>query len=158
MVTDQRIAKEAGAFYEVGKNCYNEICRMEINQDNAYLIMPCAMNLTFSAELFLKACIEKGTRGHKLAELFDLVSESEKDAIVQITIKKYIAETKQQLFEEEFWERLNAMQDAFVEWRYFYEQKHSLHLEIAFLLAFVSTLHFICEAVMENAKRRQKAE
>ena len=92
---DPRIAKEASAFYEVGKENYKKCCNGQINQDNVYYFMPAIVNLAFSVELFLKANIDNKVKEHGLDDLLKRLPDGEQKAIIQITIQKFEVYTKE---------------------------------------------------------------
>ena len=132
---DPRIGKEASAFYEVGKENYKKLCNSQINHDNVYYFMPAIVNLAFSVELFLKANIDNKVKVHCLDDLLKLLPDGEQKAIIQITIKQFEVYTNEIITEEQFWKYLAEARNAFVDWRYFYENSQSINPTFLFSLA-----------------------
>jgi HEPN domain-containing protein len=118
----------------------NERVRLEIAKSNPFSVSPAAMQrlksgelkrtsspnvvcLAFSLELYLKGLITKLTgmspkKKHSLVDLFLLLPDKNKAAIIQNT-EKYFGES---LSELSFMVNIEAISNAFIEWRYLHEK------------------------------------
>ena len=86
----------------------------------------------FSVELSLKAILTvqgKTTKGHKLDELFDQVSNPIQSEIIVAT----------KLDEVTFRKQLSDVAGAFIEWRYVYEKDYA-HVDMGFLFALAASV------------------
>ncbi len=151
MEIDPRIANEAMAFFNVGKQEYLKHGNSINTEKDGYAFIPIIVNLSFSIELFLKCMLEKSW-GHDLEELFLKIEENERNAILQITIKQ-VQQLEPDFKESDFWDCLRRNKAAFEDWRYFYQR--GKHADVFFLFSFAATLHNLISVVMTfgGAKR-----
>lgn len=115
MKIDPRIANEAMAFFDVGKQEYLKHGNSISTEKDGYAFIPIIVNLAFSIELFLKCMLEKSW-GHDLEELFLKIEESERNAILQITLKQ-VQQLESNFKETDFWDCLRRNKAAFEDWR-----------------------------------------
>ena len=140
MEIDLRIANEAMAFFDVGKQEYLKR-GSSINTDkDGYAFIPIIANLAFSIELFLKCMLEKSW-GHDLEDLFLKIDENERKAILQITIKQ-VQQLAPDFKESDFWDCLRRNKVAFEDWRYFYQRGKHADVFFSFLLLLHYTISF----------------
>lgn len=144
MKIDPRMANEAMAFFNVGKQEYLKHGNNIDTEEDVYAIIPVIVNLAFSIELFLKCMLEK-SRGHDLEELYMKVDDKERNAILLLTIKQ-AQQLEPDFNESDFWDCLKRNKVAFEDWRYFYQRGKNAN--IFFLLSFATALHNIISIVM----------
>lgn len=149
MEIDPRIANEAMAFFNVGKQEYLKHGRSIDTESDCYAIIPVIVNLAFSIELFLKSMI-KDAWGHDLEKLFMEIEEKERNAILQVTIKQ-VQQMEADFSETDFWDCLKRNKVAFEDWRYFYQRGKSAN--IYFLFSLATALHNIISVVMAFSKK-----
>lgn len=125
-------------------NILNEKMNIGINQNDIIsmaLCVPVAVNCAFSCELFLKAMLPMGFRGHKLySELFVRLDHISKEAIIDGTLKlmKLHIETYS---EKDFYNDLQKNENAFERWRYFHEpMDNSPSFDSRFMSCFQKTI------------------
>lgn len=152
IVFNPKIAKEAMAFYEVGKRCYADSCKVAINKENYSILLPAVINLSFGIEIFLKACINPPIREHNLKKLLKAVPEQERNSIIQMTSLQMQRVNKNAFSEDQFWEELQDAKDAFEKWRYFYEAESNLKVNLMFLFSLATTLKVLSETVLATNK------
>lgn len=105
----------------------------------AHTIIPAIVLKTFSCELYMKSLltISNIKRIHKLDELFMCLSKEDKDNIQEIII---CILSKNKSYEiDDFNKDLRKVSNAFVEWRYFYEDS-KIEINLEFLNALFGTL------------------
>lgn len=144
MKIDPRIANEATAFFDVGKQEYLKHGNSINTEKDVYVFIPIIVNLAFSIELYLKCMLEKSW-GHDLEELFLKIDENERNAILQITLKQ-VQQVEPDFKESDFWDCLKRNKVAFEDWRYFYQR--GKHADVFFLFSFATTLHNLISVVM----------
>lgn len=113
----------------------------QVDQANldAALIMPIAVNASFSCELFLKALIDGDVRSHKLDDLFGRLDNDEQEKVKRLTIIG-MASTKASYDENSFNADLTAFSNAFVDDRYFHEANGTLQIGYPFIVKFMKAL------------------
>ncbi len=148
MEIDLRIAKEAMAFFDVGKQEYLKRGSNLNTDKDGYAFIPIIVNLAFSIELFLKCMLEKSW-GHDLEDLFLKIDENERKAILQITIKQ-VQQLEPDFNESDFWDCLRRNKTAFEDWRYFYQR--GKHADVFFLFSFATILHNLISVIMTFGK------
>ena len=109
---------------------------------------PGIVNAAFSCEVFLKLLLHLEQmdcrKSHKLKQLFELLPLETKETIKRQTIHKCG-------YWNDIWgqEVLSQVSDAFVKWRYVYENDWSksavVRCDIGYLLAFKDALRVACE-------------
>lgn len=151
MEIDPRIANEAMAFFDVGKQEYLKRGNSINTEKDGYALIPIIVNLAFSIELFLKCMLEKSW-GHDLEKLFLKIDENERKAILQITLKQ-VQQLEPDFKESDFWDCLRRNKAAFEDWRYFYQR--GKHADVFFLFSFATTLHNIISVVMTVSKTKK---
>lgn len=109
-------------------------------QTMAQNIIPCIVLKAFSCELYLKFLSQNNSikNVHKLDELYDNLSENDRN-----TIKKSVMVQLGECDETLFRTGLNNITNAFVDWRYFYENPRSINLE--FLNCLFNALLELCK-------------
>ena len=88
------------------------------------LFVPVAVNCAFSCELFMKAMLPVGTRGHELKKLFSLLDGVIASGITDGVIKM-MQETEPNYSKNDFENDLTTNDEAFDHWRYFHEGRNS---------------------------------
>ncbi len=111
---------------------------------------PATVNSAFACEVYLKTLLVfydiqfqkllKPKDRHKITELFTLLPE-ETQARIKLATEAYYGGSWKDGFGLD---RINSLSEAFVKWRYSYEQEGSLHVDISFLNAFRNTLREAC--------------
>lgn len=149
MKIEPRIANEATAFFNLGKQEYLKHGNSINTEKDAYTFIPIIVNLAFSIELFLKSMLENPW-GHDLDDLFMKINDNERNAILQLTIKQ-VQKLEPDFKESDFWDCLERNKVAFEDWRYFYQR--GKNADIFFLLSFATALHNIISMVMALGKK-----
>ena len=149
MKIDPRIANEATAFFNLGKQEYLKHGDSMNSEKDIYTFIPIIVNLAFSIELFLKSMLDN-VRGHDLEILFSKIDDNERNAILQLTIKQ-VQQLEPDFQEADFWDCLRRNKVAFEDWRYFYQR--GKNADIFFLLSFSTALHNIISMVMEFGEK-----
>lgn len=102
-------------------------------------IIPSIVLKAFSCELFLKSLVQPDAfiNIHKLNELFALLSENEKSVIATKVIQK-LSSDDSTYNQDKFNLDLIEVANAFIDWRYFYEEPRTIN--IAFFNALFEVL------------------
>ncbi|WP_157498904.1 hypothetical protein [Lysobacter sp. Root604] len=134
------IRKQARSFSKVTHHIYDTIGLLR-TQSAAYLA-PFVTNAAFALELYIKALArEHGTslRGHKLADLYRGLPQA---AIEEIAIAYLAVESRHDLegAQPDIELFLTEINDAFVEWRYAYENKSGLSVKVNRIMFLLDTL------------------
>ena len=123
-----------------------DLCKSSWKKDNEVIrqrVVPEAVNLAFSCEIFLKTLLffndVKYKRKHKLEDLFNELPQKYKTEIENRCLLEYGA-----LHDSFGFSLLSNISDAFEKWRYCYEY-NNLQLRIGFLYIFANALRDICE-------------
>ena len=130
----------SSAFLEAYRLC---MAAMNTEGQKHFMAFPALVCAAFSAEVGLKTILKlegPDVHGHDLLALFMALSDSSKVAILDATNVSI----------EEFTAQLKHSKQAFVEWRYIYEEVDEKHINVAFLGKFAS-------AVEETALRLKSA-
>ena len=93
-------------------------------------IIPAIVLKAFSCELFMKSLVVTGNikKIHKLDELFNNLSQNDKDVIKERVVNAMI--NKLGTYDENsFNTDLGNVANAFVDWRYFYENPRTINLD-----------------------------
>ncbi|KKG14088.1 HEPN domain-containing protein [Methanosarcina mazei] len=131
---------DARAFYKAAERCNEK--RQLPDRKIDWLAVPVIVNLSISAELYLKYLIAKNVippdepkpvREHKLAELFDLLDSTTQNEIINAN----------NYGNDKFKELLNEHSKAFIEWRYLHEQNQNMNVDTLFLANLIHSLEFI---------------
>lgn len=138
----QQMFRHACAFAEVADFALNEFNPKKT--DVEWCTTPATVNSAFACEVYLKALLISygipAGKKHKLKELFEALPEDAKEWIKQDTLIHYGGS-----WTDAFgFEHLEKASDAFVKWRYSYEQMGSLQLDIGFLTTFRNSLREAC--------------
>ncbi len=115
---------------------------------DAALFVAVVVNSAFSCELFMKSMLPKGTKGHKLDELFYLLDNDIQSRIEKITVNR-MKELKKTYCSMDFQSDLNSNSNKFAEWRYFHE-KGNCSANIQFISRFMKA---IFDVVNEERKK-----
>lgn len=93
-------------------------------------IIPSIVLKAFSCELFLKSLVSTGDikKIHKLDELFECLNPTDKESIKKSVVKKMV-NTVKQYAKNDFDVDLSKVANAFVDWRYFYEDTRTINIE-----------------------------
>ncbi len=132
--------REACGFFSVGEGLLNTIHNPV--QFLAYYISPCAVNLAFACEVFLKYlyAIENDGKehapGHGLLDIYDDLSQKTQDKI-----RSFYEENESIL---SFDECFNCHNKSFVEFRYMYEGRNMIGMEPQSLYNMAVALHNAC--------------
>lgn len=124
--------KMAEYFFEIGREAYLSVNAAAINhnQDYIYKSIVGNVNTVFACEIILKILnYEEGIdlkdldNKHRLNELFQLLPEEKKNIIKNDTVDiiNSIITNQESYSENNFCEDLGAIQNAYVECRYWYE-------------------------------------
>ena len=139
--TVQQMFRHACAFAECADMAEEKFCHN--SADIGWYTTPATVNSAFACEVFLKAIllfyeipVEKK---HKIKELYDLLPKRVKE-FVKATVANGA------MWCDSFGrELLDNISDAFVEWRYIYENMESSHgMDIGFLVTFRNALREAC--------------
>ena len=103
------------------------------------LFVPVAVNCAFSCELFMKAMLPVGTRGHELKKLFSLLDGVIASGITDGVIKM-MQETEPNYSKNDFENDLTTNDEAFDHWRYFHEGRNSPSFNMKFMYFFQKCL------------------
>lgn len=104
------------------------------------LLVPLAVNCAFSCEMFLKAMLPSGTRGHKLNnELFKRL-DSEIAANIRMRVIEIMRMRSVAYSEEDFEIDLTKNEKAFEQWRYFHEDRETITFNVEFMNSFQKCL------------------
>lgn len=92
-------------------------------------LIPSIVLKAFSCELFMKSLIVTGDikKIHKLDELFLCISDTDRNKIKNEVINKMSSEERQYI-ESDFDVDLKEVANAFVDWRYFFEDTRTIKL------------------------------
>lgn len=117
------IIQQADDFFEAYRRCthgenprkdeYGRLCLSVVN-------IPAIVNAAFSCELYFKSIIGSKAKGHALRELFDQLDVDAQNYLREPINKEF---AKNNLFD--FDVCLDHISNAFVEWRYIYEESHT---------------------------------
>lgn len=93
-------------------------------------IIPAIVLKAFSCELFMKSLVVTGNikKIHKLDELFNNLSQNDKDVIKERVLNAMINKLGS-YDENSFYTDLGNVANAFVDWRYFYENPRTINLD-----------------------------
>lgn len=118
----RNILQQADDFAEAFRRCskgenlrkdeFNRMCADVVN-------IPAIVNAAFSCELYFKSMLEN-PRGHKLKELFEQLDRETK---LQLRNEFNANFTKHPVYNFDIF--LNDISNAFVEWRYVFEEPHT---------------------------------
>lgn len=98
-------------------------------------IIPSIVLKAFSCELFMKSLVLSGDikKIHKLDELFNCLSDTDKCAIKSEVVNKMNG-TIRQYADGDFEVDLGKVANAFVDWRYFYEDTRTINIDFLNIL------------------------
>lgn len=133
------ISQFAKTFIIAAKRCEEKV--LLPNGKYEIALIPGLVCRVFSVELSFKAIIKaKGGngRGHKLEKLFKEIPEAERSLIIKET----------SLSESQFYEKLCAVSNAFVDWRYIYE-KGQENLDYKFLTDLAGAVQKVSASLVE---------
>ena len=110
-----------------------------------YYVSPCAVNLAFACELYLKILIAYENNnvvkeGHGLADLWKQVGPALQTKIERLYNEGKTIQTLEQC--------LDTHNHAFIEWRYYFEKGKSISLEPWSLYRLALSLYNVCEEVI----------
>lgn len=93
-------------------------------------IIPTIVLKAFSCELFLKSLVITGKikKDHELDKLFNNLSQNDKDSIKERVVNA-MKNSQGTYDENNFNTDLNNIANAFVDWRYFYENPKTINLD-----------------------------
>ena len=144
----QQMFRHACAFAEVADMAEAKFCHD--TADIEWYSTPATVNSAFACEVFLKTLLAfygidfkkllKQKDRHKLASLFDLLPEDAEERIKQATVLCYGGSWRDAFG----FDQLEKISDAFVKWRYSYEQEGSIRVDIGFLTSFRNSLREAC--------------
>ena len=121
----------------------NQFHKAELERDKnelGLLFVPVCVNCAFSCELFLKAMLPPGTRGHKLyTELYSKLDPSVAERICNSVVENMAFHTEG-YSRDNFESDLKAHEPAFEQWRYFHEGRKSLSYNMVFMRIFQGCL------------------
>jgi hypothetical protein len=133
---DEVIFNTACSFHTAGIRCSTEI--KNLDGTKSMPMSPTIACYAFACELYIKALLPLGTRGHNLSELFEKLA----DDIKRLAYNNYLILVPNRS-ESAFRADLNLLSNAFVEWRYIFESAGvaiSLHRLIALTWGLHGTL------------------
>jgi len=140
----------AGSFL----TAYINLCAMNRESKEPIFVVPMIVNGAFSAELSLKALLAENEiaygKEHNLLYLFSLLPD---DILEEVVLNSW--ERTPAFRNPDVWiNQLCLISDAFEEWRYGYESKHSLIVDINFLQAFAQALSITLHSHYGNAEMK----
>ena len=115
-------------------------CNYDFTLYGNYMYVSVIMLKTFSCEAFIKAIMEYDNntilKRHNLLELFNSIDSKKRDVIVDNLIKAY----SNQIDKDIILEKLSEISDAFIDWRYFFENS-KLNFDNIFITNFLNVLN-----------------
>lgn len=136
---------EACAFYEVGKSYATSEHILGPDQ----YIYPVIVNLAFSCELYFKALMiwrnpdGSFNKGHSLVDLFDEISDTDKDSVKKLYIPKFSGWS--------FESAIKEFDRSFDDWRYAFEVKEDDNVcTIYELIRFADSVHKYVEETIRS--------
>lgn len=125
------------------------LARSSLDYEGFALVVPAMVNGAFACEAFLKSLSSNTIRGHKLySDLFCKLDPISQQLVTKVFTEVYKRETGHVITAEQFSLEFKAMEETFVELRYFYEVQEnskSKVYDIGFMNVLVSSLRGICE-------------
>lgn len=119
---------------EFNAGSFLRACEQCMNPPDQGLGMPALMCAAFSAELGLKELLRKRglavKREHRYLDLLNLLPQSETDCIRADLIQRW----------PDFDSQLSKANDAFVKWRYFFESRTPIEVNIMFVADFARSV------------------
>ena len=112
-----------------------------------YYVGPCAVNLSFSCELYMKAMInDVNLHEHSLKKLFNKLDDN-RQRDVRIEYDKIPCNL-------EFMECFETHDNAFIKWRYLgeYRDKETKSIDRKSLVNLARALSIVCEREIQNGK------
>ena len=105
-----------------------------MNQDKEKLsyFVPAVINGAFACELYLKS-LNPSTKGHNLKKLYDSLSDGEKEFIDNLMTRTQKEKHGNNYTVDDFHRALEENSDAFVDWRYFYEDDKKCNVDNNFI-------------------------
>ena len=116
------------------------------NKEDMKLIVPVAVNCAFACELFLKALLPTGTRGHKLYQDLFINLENATANLIQNTVVSIMNDNRPPYSESEFINDMTIHEAAFEKWRYFHEGNTHACFDIRFMDVLLQVLNTVCTA------------
>ena len=144
-MTPASVLSTSKSFHRGFELCYGN--GLPANNGVLNAIVPAVVCLAFSIELGFKAILvgcDKPSEGHKFVELFGLLPSEIQDEIERLVVGK----------DSGFEGSLTLVSNAFVEWRYIFEEPgyHSIDVE------FLTKLHAVVTQVAERYVSEQRAK
>jgi hypothetical protein len=141
---EQEMLYQAIAFFQAGSRCSADF-KLSPNVTNS-LTAPATVCYTFALEIYLKLLSHMAQvaikRKHTLSILFDTLPKN----YIQIIVKHY------NLTEAELRKAITDVSNAFVEWRYLYEQNELLVVSIEVLSNICTALHRAVREIKPDLK------
>ena len=113
---------------------------LDNDNDDYHWFVPYVVNASFACELYLKALLfneDNGpTQGHDLSKLYESLSEEVKNKVLKNPCFKG---------DNEFLKKLEDAKSLFCDWRYCFEHKKPINVDIIFLENLALVLHDIAE-------------
>lgn len=125
-------------FYRVACDCVPDDF-LDNEEDDGHWFLPHIVNLAFACELFLKSLLYKGNhavRGHNLESLFLQLDED---------IKEQIVNSKSFKGDEQFLSKIHKISNCFCDWRYYFEHRNSIEVDVVFLEELADELSAVAE-------------
>ena len=125
------------------------LSRSSLNYEDFTFVVPAMVNGAFACEAFLKSLSRDAIRGHKLySDLFCKLDPITQQMVTKVFTEVYKRETGNVITAEQFYLEFKAMEETFVELRYFHEVREnskSKVYNIGFMNVLISSLRGICE-------------
>ena len=119
---------------------------------NPHLVAPLIVNTAFCIEVFIKALGQfRGTtlRGHDLQPLFDQLPQADQQTL-QTTFNERVEARK--LSQTSLRDSLAAMNKAFIEWRYLYENEKTLTFEVGLAVSAIEAFDRVTTVIVESER------
>ena len=150
----RNILQQADDFAEAFRRCskgenprkdeYNRICADVVS-------IPSIVNAAFACELYLKSMLDR-PRGHKLKYLFEQLDRETK---LQMRNEFDASFTKHPVYDFNVF--LNDVSDAFVKWRYVFEESHTEGFYGCYINEFLMFFNCFLPIVKRIAHERHNA-
>jgi hypothetical protein len=117
---------------------------------NGFSVAPFVVNSAFSIELYLKTLAQahgKSLKGHELLKLFDALPQNAKQAIEKVI--PTCAANRRLEEQPDFRMYISALNNAFVDWRYCYEDGRTNEVRIEPVIFVMECLHEACRPSLQ---------
>ena len=146
------ILLQADDFFEAYKRCiYGKNPKVEGGCTQYSVVnIPAIVNAAFACELYMKSLIKEkeNKQGHDLKELFDKLTNE-----TQEQIKQFVNEKLETQPFYSFDTLLDLAKNAFVEWRYIFEEEHTDGFMGCFINEYLMFFEYFVTALKDMAHK-----